>query len=64
MIELIYNVVIISAVQQNDSVTHVHTSILFFFLLGALTAYGRSQARDSSQTRVVTYAAAVAMPDP
>ena len=31
-VELIYNVVIISAVQESDSVIHVHTSILFQIL--------------------------------
>ena len=31
-VELIYNVVIISAVQQSDSVIHVHTSIVFHIL--------------------------------
>ena len=28
-IELIFNVVIISAVQQSDSIIHIHTSVLF-----------------------------------
>ena len=31
-VQLIYNVVIISAIQQNDSVIHVNTSILFHIL--------------------------------
>ena len=31
-VEMIYNVVTISAVQQSDSVMHVHTSILFQIL--------------------------------
>ena len=31
-VELTYNVVIISAVQQSDSVIHIHTSILFQIL--------------------------------
>ena len=41
-VELIYIVVIISAAQQSDSVLHIHTSILFFFVFFFLPpmAYG------------------------
>ena len=35
-----------------------------FFFLGCLSAHGSSQARDQMQAKTVTYAAAVAIPDP
>ena len=35
-VQLIYNVVPISAVQQSDSVIHIHIDILFFILLSIM----------------------------
>ena len=43
----IYKVVLVSGVQQSDSVVNIYTWILFLFL-APLEAHGNSQARDRS----------------
>ena len=42
------NIVLVSGIQQSDSVLHIHIAILFFFCLfrAEPEAYGGSQARD------------------
>ena len=77
-VQLIYNVVLISAVQQRDSVIHVYTlfQIIFqtlfhygsshiFFFRAAHAAYGSSQARGLiGATAAVACATATATQDP
>ena len=41
-LQLIYNVVLISIIQQGDSVTHTHTHIYTHILLHVLFHYGLS----------------------
>ena len=38
-VELIYNIVLVSTVQQSDSVIHVYTFFLVFFSIRFITGY-------------------------
>ena len=37
---MIYNVVLVSAVQQSDSITHIHTYTFFLIMLSQIIEYG------------------------